>query len=281
MNDYEALYVKATPFSEDISDLISAFLCDIGYESFTTEGNTVTAYIPQSAFSLESAREVLADFPIPVELEISHEFIEGKDWNEEWEKNYFKPIVVGGECVVHSSFHHDVPEGKYDILIDPKMAFGTGHHSTTSLMLRYILDSDLDGKDVIDMGTGTGILAILCKMKGAERVTGIEIDEAAYVNAIENCRLNNVEINLIHGDASRLVDVDYNADYFLANINRNVITSDIENYAAKLKTGGKMFLSGFYEEDVPIVEEAAVRCDLALEKVAADNKWCALCFVKK
>lgn len=275
MNDYEALYVTAEPTSEDIADLVAALLSEIGYESFTYENGVTTAYIPCAAFDMEAAEASLQDFPIPATFTLKHEKIEGQDWNEEWEKHYFQPIVVGGECVVHSSFHKDVPEARYDIVIDPKMAFGTGHHSTTSLMLRYILDSDSEGKTVIDMGTGTGILAILCKLRGAKDVYGIEIDEGAYLNALENATLNNVDLILRHGDASLLPDMP-EADMFFANINRNVILGDIDKYASRLKSGGLMFLSGFYEEDASMVAEAAVKVGLTLEEQRTDNRWCAL-----
>lgn len=275
MNDYEALYIKAEPHSEDISDLIAAYLCDIGYESFTQENDVTTAFIPKEKFSMEAVMETLSDFPIPTKLSFKSEFVEGIDWNEEWEKNYFKPIVVSGKCVIHSSFHKNIPDATYDIVIDPKMAFGTGHHSTTSLMLDFILSIDESGLTVIDMGTGTGILAILCKMRKAAEVYGIEIDEGAYLNAVENAGLNNVEINLIHGDAS-VLDTLPEADLVMANINRNVITADIGQYASKLKHKGLMLLSGFFVEDAPIVSEAASKVGLKFLEQREDNNWCAL-----
>ena len=181
--------------------------------------------------------------------------------------------------MVHSSFHKDVPKAEYDIVIDPKMAFGTGHHSTTSNMMRHILSEDMDGKSVIDMGTGTGILAILCKMRGARTVTGIEIDPFAWENAVENVRLNNVDANMLCGDAAKLSDLEL-ADYFLANINRNVITADIDTYASKVKDGGIMLLSGFYKSDIPIVAEAAAKYGFEVVKTLEDKDWVAIKLVK-
>ena len=204
MNDYNSVRINATPCSEDITDLAAAFLADAGFESFEPDENGLTSYIRATPQAISIAEEALMDFPYDVKFEITSEFIEGEDWNAEWEKYYFKPIVIGDKCVVHSTFHKDVPTAKYDIVIDPKMAFGTGHHDTTSQMMRLILDLDLSGKSVIDMGTGTGILAILAKMRGASDVHGIEIDEPAYLNAIDHTRLNNVDIDIIHGDASAL-----------------------------------------------------------------------------
>ena len=279
MQDYIALRIDAEPCSETVTDLLAAFLGDIGYESFVADEKGITAYIQDGLYSPDSVEDVLRDFPIETDFTWKEEFVKGQDWNEEWEKHYFQPIVVGDECVVHSTFHKDVPVAKYDIVIDPKMAFGTGHHSTTSQMMRHILDNDMEGKTVIDMGTGTGILALLCKMKGAEKVTGIEIDPFAWENAVDNARLNNVEADMICGDASALSGIEP-ADFFLANINRNIITGDIDRYAAKLKTGGTMFLSGFYESDIPVILEAAKPYGLEYVSHLVEKDWAAVKLVK-
>ncbi len=279
MQDYIALRIDAVPCSEDITDLLAAFLCDEGFESFKPDDCGLTAYVRTDLYDEGAVKKILEEFPIDTDFTFSSETVKGEDWNEEWEKHYFQPIVVDDKCVVHSSFHKDVPSAEYDIVIDPKMAFGTGHHSTTSNMMRHILSSDMEGKSVIDMGTGTGILAILCKMKGADNVTGIEIDPFAWENAVENAALNNVKVNMLCGDAGLLAGLDQ-ADYFLANINRNVITSDIESYASCLKQGGIMLLSGFYRSDIPIVEKAANEYGLFLESEKEDNDWVALRFKK-
>lgn len=279
MQDYIALRIDAVPCSEDITDLLAAFLCDEGFESFKPYDCGLTAYVRTDLYDEGAVKKILEEFPIDTDFTFSSETVKGEDWNEEWEKHYFQPIVVDDKCVVHSSFHKDVPSAEYDIVIDPKMAFGTGHHSTTSNMMRHILSSDMEGKSVIDMGTGTGILAILCKMKGADNVTGIEIDPFAWENAVENAALNNVKVNMLCGDAGLLAGLDQ-ADYFLANINRNVITSDIESYASCLKQGGIMLLSGFYRSDIPIVEKAANEYGLFLESEKEDNDWVALRFKK-
>lgn len=279
MQDYIALRIDANPCSETVTDLLAAFLGDIGFESFSPDEKGLTAYIRAEEYDRKSVESIISGYPIQAHFDISDEYVEGRDWNEEWEKNYFKPIVVGEECVVHSSFHNDVPEAAYDIVIDPKMAFGTGHHSTTSQMMRHILDSDMHGASVIDMGTGTGILAILCAMKGATDVTGIEIDPFAWENAVENVRLNKVEARMICGDAKALREIRP-ADYLLANINRNIITNDIGLYSEALKEGGKMLLSGFYEADIPIIEDAAKHHGLHIEKKLIDNDWAAIRLVK-
>ncbi len=279
MQDYKALRIESDPCSETITDLLAAFLCDAGYESFTADEKGITAFIRDDQYDENAVKEILSDFPMEASFSTSAETVEGKDWNEEWEKNYFQPIVIDNLCVVHSSFHTDVPEAEYDIVVDPKMAFGTGHHSTTSQMMRHILNADMAGKSVIDMGTGTGILAILCKKRGAGCVTGIEIDPFAWENAVENGRLNATEVNFICGDAAQLDPLEP-ADIFLANINRNVITSDIGRYASRLKPGGEMYLSGFYRHDVDIVMEAAKPYGLTLLDILEDKDWVAIKLVK-
>lgn len=279
--NYFKVRFDCAPCTEDTTDLLAAFLADAGYESFEPDESGVTAYVQADDFSEKSIEEISADFPMDCRIDWSKEFVESCNWNEEWEKHYFQPIVIADECVVHSSFHKDVPSARYDILIDPKMAFGTGHHATTSQMMRYILDiPDIEGKSVIDMGTGTGILAILCKMRGAGKVVGIEIDPGAFENAVENASLNRQGVDFICGDATALDQLEP-ADIFLANINRNVITGDIARYAEKIKPGGKLYLSGFYTQDIPVVMAAAEPLGCRLDKSTEDgDHWAALCLKK-
>ena len=280
MNDYYKVRVQADPCTCDITDLAAAFMADAGFESFEPDNEGLTAYISvKLGNGAETAAAALSGFPIATAFDISEEYVKGRDWNEEWEKNYFKPIVIEGRCVIHSTFHKDVPEAEYDIVIDPKMAFGTGHHDTTSQMVQHLLETDLEGKSVIDMGTGTGILGILATMRGAKHVAGIEIDEPAYLNALDHVQLNGVDMQVIHGDASALSLLEP-ADVFLANINRNIITADIDRYAEKLKHGGSMYLSGFYENDIPVIAEAALKHGLHETKRKISNRWAAVQFVK-
>ena len=286
MNDYIALRIDATPCDADITDLLAACLADAGYDSFEPDATGLTAYVPADNFDETIAREALADFPIPTSLTLSHKTIEGRDWNAEWEKNYFQPILIADRCVIHSSFHTDIPAAEYDIVIDPRMAFGTGHHSTTSLMVSYLLDMDLEGQTVTDMGTGTGILAILAAMKGAAHVTGIEIDPGAHANAVDNAALNQVSIDLICGHAAALPDIRQ-SDLFIANINRNIILADLAAYTANLRQGGTMLLSGFYETDIPMLEKAATLHGLTVVEKRlhspeghTDAPWAALRLIK-
>ena len=277
MNDYRELRIDITPCCEDGTDVMAALLADVGFESFVPDEKGITAYIRTQDYDYMKVNSALAEYPFAAALDVSSKIIEGKDWNEEWEKNYFQPIVIGKKCVVHSTFHKDVPQAELDIVIDPKMAFGTGHHATTSQVASALMEMDLKDKTVTDMGTGTGILAILAIMLGASSVTGIEIDEFAFNNAVENASLNNVDskINLINGDADALAQCPQ-ADIFIANINRNVILADFDKYKAALKQGGKMILSGFYEADIPSILDKAVPLGLNEIKRFVLNDWACL-----
>lgn len=281
MNDYIELKLIPSPCNETITDVLAALLADEGYESFVPSADDLIAYIPVEKFSESRVASVLEQFPIPdVAISSQSKFMEGQDWNSEWEKNYFKPIVVADRCVIHSSFHTDVPEAEYDIVIDPKMAFGTGHHQTTSLILARLLDLDLQGKHLIDVGTGTGVLAILAAMRGASRIDAIEIDGFAIVNAKETVERNNVNVNLIHGDASKLAELP-EADYLLANINRNIIVADLPDYARAIKSGAIAIFSGFYVEDVDIIAEAAAKVGLKLLNVTERDRWASVAMIKE
>ncbi len=286
MNNYTEARINFVPCDETITDIAAALLADAGFESFLPDSEGLTAYAPEKIhISEKTVSDILAQMPFKVNFKITLTSIEGQDWNHEWENNYFKPIVVGNRCVVHSSFHTDIPKCDYDIVIDPKMAFGTGHHATTTLIMTRLLQTDMNGMKVIDMGTGTGILAILSAMRGAAKITAVEIDEAAYVNAIENVRLNisggSPEIKLIHGDASALEMVEpEQADMLTANINRNVITSDLPRYVNAVAHGGQLLFSGFYIEDIPVVRAAAEECGLDFIDYTELNRWVSLKFIK-
>jgi len=287
MNDYKEVRFTVEPASGDACDLLAAALADEGYESFVTgdDGAVMTAYVRAEDFDADAVSRAIAEAGTGSAFTWTAETIEGRDWNSEWEKNYFRPIVIADRCVVHSSFHTDVPEAEYDIVIDPKMAFGTGHHATTSQVIEAILGTDIVGRTVVDMGTGSGILAILCAKLGAARVEAVEIDGFAYANAIENFALNGCSGRVVphNGDASVLAAMPADsADVFIANINRNIITADIAAYSRVLRPGGLMLLSGFYESDIPVVTAAASSCGLVEESHSAGtDSWCCLRMRKK
>jgi ribosomal protein L11 methyltransferase len=188
---------------------------------------------------------------------------------------------LGEDCVIHSTFHTDVPKARYDILIDPKMAFGTGYHQTTCHMLRAILASDMEGKSVLDMGCGTALLAILARKHGATDVVAIDIDEFAYENAKENVILNNTaDIEVRLGGAEAIKESD-SFDFVIANINRNILLADMMNYVRCMHSGSQIFISGFYTDDMDALKEEAARNGLRYIDYAEDNRWAMMRFVKE
>lgn len=268
------------PFEEFMADILAAELAEIGFDSFVPGENGMQAFIPENKFDESSLKQLIADYPI--EVAVSYEIITvaSKNWNEEWEKHYFEPIVIGDECVIHSSFHKNVPEARYDIIIDPKMAFGTGHHETTSLVIGEILKMDLTNKKVLDMGCGTAVLAILAAMRGATELLAIDIDNWCTENSLENIALNNVSgIEVKLGGAELLEGLHF--DIILANINRNILLADIEKYAACLSSGGKLYMSGFYKADIPVIEAEVNRNGLELIDFKEKNNWVVVKSVKK
>lgn len=281
MNDYYHIRFDLTPCTEAECDILSALLCDAGFESFVPDEAGVSAYIKKELYSPEIVSDALALYGFNAEIQVKEELIPGQDWNSEWEKNYFQPILFENRCVVHSSFHKDYPKAEYDILIDPRMAFGTGHHETTSLMIERLLSNVLQGKKVLDMGTGTGILAILAAMRGAQQVVGVEIDPPAYENALDNVKLNGVEMVEVRLGGVETVTEEAYFDMVLANINRNIILADIASYAKALKSGGMLVLSGFYVEDVDMIVTEAAKHGLDFVSVLDKKRWANICLLKK
>ncbi|MBR5455347.1 MAG: 50S ribosomal protein L11 methyltransferase [Bacteroidaceae bacterium] len=282
MNDYTKVKFTVTPNEEVATDVLAALLADAGFESFVPEEDGMSAYVPQALYDADAIAAIVAGFPLEgFGITYESEFIEGEDWNAEWEKNYFKPIVLGEECVIHSTFHTDVPKARYDILIDPKMAFGTGYHQTTCHMLRAILASDMAGKSVLDMGCGTALLAILARKHGATDVVAIDIDEFAFENAKENVVLNgtpDIEVRLGGADAIKESD---SFDYVIANINRNILLMDMVNYVRCMHSGSQIFISGFYTDDMEVLKEEAARHGLRYLDYAEDNRWAMMRFMKE
>jgi ribosomal protein L11 methyltransferase len=277
---YNQVLFKCDPYSELVTDILSALLAEIGFESFVRGDEALEAYIPQPLFNPEKMQEVVSSFPVDAEISYTFHTLEEKNWNEEWEKNYFQPITINDECCIHSSFHQ--PQGffRYSIMIDPKMAFGTGHHQTTRLIINEILTMELTRKSVLDMGCGTGVLAILAAMKGAGRVTAIDIEVWAYNNARENIALNGTtSIQLLRGGAERLGQEQF--DLIFANINRNILLEDLPQYEAVLKNEGMIIMSGFYLDDLPSIRSKAEELGLTFNHFAEMDHWVAVTFVKK
>lgn len=263
--------------SQLITEILIAELGVVGFESFTENENGVIAYIQKKDWNDTILKDIQILQSDKYEIIYTIEEIEQVNWNSEWEKN-FNPIQVDDLVSIRAPFHEN-PNLKYDIIIEPKMSFGTGHHETTYLMIQHLIDLDLEGKTILDMGCGTGILAIFSEMKGAKNLDAIDIDNWCYENSLENIERNNCKnISVFEGDVSLLKDKEY--DVIIANINRNILLQDIEVYATSLKQKGILLLSGFYTEDIPVINKEAKKSQLRIEKKLEKNNWAALKFVK-
>ena len=273
-----------TPSDDTAQDVLAGVLADAGFDSFVHEEGGLAplkAYVKKDAFSSAALEAALAAYPMPgVAVAYTQAEAEDKDWNEEWERNYYSPLVVDGRCVVASTFHKDVPEAEYRITIDPRMSFGTGHHATTSQMISELLRADVAGKTVLDMGCGTSILAILARMRGAARCVAVDNDEWCVSNSQENVALNHVDgIDIRLGDASLLAGLGP-FDIVVANINRNILLADMAAYVARMTPGALLFMSGFYEEDVPAIRAEAERLGLTFGHARSQNRWACAVFAK-
>jgi ribosomal protein L11 methyltransferase len=277
---YFEVTCRIRPFSQDAADVLSAMLAGIGFESFSQTEDGLMAYIQQSVWSEAGMQEIVQDFCLP-DVEISYTVAEApdEDWNQVWEEEGFQPVQVSDEIVVHDVKHTDVPQVKYDILITPRLAFGTGSHETTRLILRTLAQLDLAGKHIIDAGTGTGILSIMAVKRGAESVFAYDIDEWSVENTKDNLLLNhiynNVEVEV--GDSS-VLEGQEKADLLIANINRNILLQDLPRFAKVVKEKGQMILSGFYLEDIQTLVEAASKLGFSLSKTENEGDWAMLLF---
>jgi ribosomal protein L11 methyltransferase len=277
--DYNKLTINITPLEEWLRDVLIAQLGEIGFESFLETETGVEAFIPTVNYHEDNLFEVIKSFEEDFTFEVHMEVIKSRNWNEVWEKNYFKPLVIKNECVIRAPFHTEFPKAKYEIIIEPNMAFGTGNHETTSMMVETILENDMENKTVLDMGCGTGILGILASMKGATKVTAIDIDEWSFTGANENALLNNIENMVVkQGDAGLLGSEKF--DIIFANIHKNVLINDLPAYYKVLETGGLLILSGFYTEDIQDIKNKAENLGLKDAGFKSKNNWIAYRFKK-
>lgn len=261
---------------EPATEILIAELGFIGFESFVETEHGVTAYIQKPEWNEGILDEVQILNSKEFEISFTFEEIEQVNWNEEWEKN-FQPIEVDGKCAVRAPFHEQT-DVLYDIIIEPKMSFGTGHHETTHMMIQHLLQLDVEGKTVLDMGCGTGVLAILAEMRGATQLDAIDIDNWCYLNTLENIDRNNCkQITAYEGDAQLLEGKKY--DVIIANINRNILLQDIPKYAECLNENGVLLLSGFYVENIPMISEACEKQMLKFVENFEKNNWVAVKYV--
>ena len=276
-------YTKITCFPETDSELarelLMAELGNVGFESFVETDETIEAYIPSKDFNpeiMETDNLQKNDF---FHFRYTQEIIADQNWNEVWEQNYFEPLLIEDQVLIRAPFHTSYPEATFQIIINPRMAFGTGNHETTHLMICEILKMDLKGRKVLDMGCGSGILAIMASMKGANEVTAIDIDEWSFNNTLENAELNQVaNIRVLLGDAGLLTDQSF--DLILANIQRNILLQDMEAYRNVLKPDGCLILSGFYTTDLEAIERKANELGLKMIGENEKSNWCAASFTR-
>ena len=284
MNSQEYIEVSMTitPFSEENAEIVTAEVSELPFESFSTEGEVLKCYIQKELYDPQALKVVMSGLDYPdFTVGYSANLMPAVNWNAVWESQ-FTPIVVDGKCTIKASFHEGLKKTRFNITIDPKMAFGTGHHQTTYMMCRALLQNEdaVRGKVVMDMGCGTAILAILAAKMRAAQVHGIDIDAIAAISAYDNARLNRVgtRIETYCGDASLLQRNTY--DVFLANINRNILLQDIPTYAACIRKGGLLFVSGFYLEDMPMIVGMATSVGLNYVSHDTMDNWCCIKFSK-
>lgn len=281
--DYIEVRISIDPFSEEKAEILMAEIVDLGYESFVTEEPFLKAYIPSDKYSAANLKTVLSAYAPGFGGEgekIGWEaiFIKEQNWNAAWESN-FTPIVVEKGCTIKAPYHKNLPRTRYNITIDPKCAFGTGHHQTTYMMMKALLGyaGKLGDKQILDMGCGTGVLAILCAKMGAKApVHGVDIDLTSVYSARENAWHNRVSkrCSIICGDASVLQAGKY--DMILANINRNILLEDMRIYSRSMRPGAELLLSGFYTKDIPMLLEEASRNHLTYISQDEREEWALL-----
>lgn len=273
---YTAYEFSVTP-KNPATEILIAELGHVGFESFVENDTGVTAYIQKQEWNSNILDDLYILGSAEFKIKYSHHEVIQTNWNKEWEKN-FNPIQVDGQVSVRAPFHEN-PSLKFDIVIEPKMSFGTGHHETTHMMIQHLLALDLENKKVLDMGCGTGILAIFAEMKGAQPTDAIDIDSWCYQNSIENVQRNGCKhITVLEGDSSLLKGKKY--DVIIANINRNILLSDMKIYTDCLHQEGILLLSGFYKDDIAIIESEVVKHGLVFDKMIQRNSWVALKYLK-
>ena len=277
MDSIYIAYVFNVSPKDPVTEMLIAQLGHIGFESFVENERGVIAYIQKKDWNSNKVEDLYLLNSNEFDITFKYSEIEQTNWNKEWEKN-FNPIQVNGQVSIRAPFHEN-PSLNFDIVIEPKMSFGTGHHETTHMMVQHLLALDLKNKKVLDMGCGTGILAIFAEMKGAQPTDAIDIDSWCYQNSLENVQRNGCKyITVLEGDSSLLKGKEY--DVVIANINRNILLSDMKIYTDCLREKGVLLLSGFYKEDISIIESEVIKHGLVLDKMIQKNNWVALKYMK-
>jgi ribosomal protein L11 methyltransferase len=276
MNYYACSFTN--PENENLKDMFMELLGEIGFDSFMDTDEGFEAYCQEPALDDNELNDIMQMEQFANVKLLKKELIPDQDWNATWEASY-EPVIINEFCRIRAPFHKVEGSYKYDLIIEPKMSFGTAHHETTSQIIELMLQADFAGLNLLDMGSGTGVLAILAKKLGSATTMAIDNDEWAYRNALDNIRLNNENDIIVElGDANSLNDRQF--DIILANINRNILLRDMKEYVKSLVDGGKIFFSGFYEEDLVLITKEAERLGLTYSNHVTKNNWTAAVFVK-
>lgn len=284
---YLQITFKVSPDTELVRELLVAMAGEAGCDSFSEEEDMVKGYCLEDVFDEQTLKEGISNFILPdTKIEYKIEKAEDKNWNEEWEKAGFAPIIINDSCVI-CSVKEENPQTLIEnaesnspliIRIDPKQAFGSGTHETTQMIVAQLLGMDLKGKNVLDCGCGTGILSIVAAKCGARKVCGYDIDEWSVRNTIENAATNNVVLEVKEGNRQVISDFNEKFDVVIANINRNILLADMPAFVEAMKPQATLILSGFYEEDVALLEEKAVSLGLKKNQCQANHSWTCLTF---
>jgi len=276
---YEEFIITIAKEFKDIEDIVVALLSQTSFESFVTEGNMVKAYIPQKDIDENAISEIIKQIEEDFNIVLKRTLIPDENWNKEWEKD-FDPIFINENCVIHLPSHKINPLPEYDILIQPDMAFGTGHHATTFLIASLLFEEKIYNKTICDAGCGSGVLSILSSKLGAKEIFAYDIDEWSYKSSKKNIKLNKIKnIKLALGDKRQIKNKKF--DVFIANINRNILLEDVEAFSETLERKGILIVSGFYDEDLSLIEKNFEKYNLKLSKVKVKNHWLTAVFKKQ
>ena len=274
---YTELKITALP---EFVEILMAELGELGFDTFEETPQGLNAYAEEGVYEEGALQEIFTRYQAMSPIGYQSNRVEKQNWNEEWEKNYH-PVEIDDDCIIRATFHQPDKKYRYEIVIDPKMTFGTGHHATTASMIRNMLTLDFTGKKVLDAGSGTGILAIMAHKLGAKEILACEIEDWSVLNANENAEMNNQKLDCFLGTTAEMDIEKGSLDILLANINRNVLLDEIPLYSSLIKNEGHLVLSGFYVEDIPAISEACLQANLKQEAVREQDRWVSVIFKKQ